>query len=364
MQIALAHNPDRIMLDAPAHPVHKQKMVVDSFSIRAATTAIYTRNEVKIRENVQNAWDAHNPDLGPLLIHLPTTLEPWFSVEDNGRGMSPDDITTLVGGFASTKREKSDQMGGIGIGFLSNFMGGTDVVYVATNNDDTFYVWKVFKDELDDISYTLEHTAPSTKPGTKVTFWVTDDEVGSYTNAAFGYLQYFEPGELECNLDLPPSEITLRGKHFALRHRSNSNTPPTLVIGKLGYRINLPYSIYIQSPALQTMYGDSNGLIVYLPVAQSTVLIEKPGFVTVTLNREELNYNKHTVAVLEDLANKILEELPQHFTHYFDDVKTRWDAAIAYGELTKNQSHLTMKMLNQAPPIWDGEPIKDKYVII
>jgi DNA topoisomerase VI subunit B len=74
------------------------------------TSKIYT-NKVKavIREISTNAWDSHqdagNPD--PFDVHLPTSLEPWFSVRDYGTGISPEQMMTLYTEFFRSTRTES-----------------------------------------------------------------------------------------------------------------------------------------------------------------------------------------------------------------------------------------------------------------
>lgn len=86
---------------------------------------IYTHKvRAVIREISCNAHDAHveagNPD--PFDVHIPTQLEPWFSVRDYGVGLSDDDVRfVFCNTFKSTKQNTNSQIGCLGLGSKSPF---------------------------------------------------------------------------------------------------------------------------------------------------------------------------------------------------------------------------------------------------
>ena len=102
------------------------------FKIQASSKAfdilssnIY-QNKVRavVREISCNAVDAHtaagNPD--PIKVHLPTTLEPHFSVRDFGIGLSDEDVREIFTTyFCSTKTSSNDFVGALGLGSKSPF---------------------------------------------------------------------------------------------------------------------------------------------------------------------------------------------------------------------------------------------------
>ena len=77
-----------------------------------------------VREISCNAVDAHtaagNPD--PIKVHLPTALEPHFSVRDFGIGLSDEDVREIFTTyFCSTKTSSNDFVGALGLGSKSPF---------------------------------------------------------------------------------------------------------------------------------------------------------------------------------------------------------------------------------------------------
>lgn len=95
--------------------------IVDMFADK-----VYTHKErAVIRELSCNAHDSHvmaNTKDIPFNVHLPTTLEPWFSVRDFGTGLSDHEIRTIFAGIGiSTKRNSNEVIGCFGIGSLSPY---------------------------------------------------------------------------------------------------------------------------------------------------------------------------------------------------------------------------------------------------
>ena len=103
-----------------------------------------------IREYSCNAVDSH-VEAGristPFDVHLPNSLEPWFSIRDYGVGLDEQQVRNIFTTyFESTKTETDDLIGGLGLGSKSAFSytdnftivavkGGVKRVYTAFIND-------------------------------------------------------------------------------------------------------------------------------------------------------------------------------------------------------------------------------------
>jgi len=96
-----------------------------SFIVDMFADKVYSHKErAVIRELSCNAHDSHveagNPE--PFDVHLPTSLEPWFSVRDYGTGLSDREIRKNYAGIGiSTKRNSNKTIGCFGIGSLSPY---------------------------------------------------------------------------------------------------------------------------------------------------------------------------------------------------------------------------------------------------
>jgi len=87
---------------------------------------VYSNKErAVIRELACNAHDSHvmaGTEDTPFDVHLPTQLEPWFSLRDYGTGLCDEDIANVYGAIGvSTKRDSNDVIGCFGIGSLSPY---------------------------------------------------------------------------------------------------------------------------------------------------------------------------------------------------------------------------------------------------
>ena len=78
-----------------------------------------------IRELSTNAYDSHvaaGCADRPFEVHLPTSLEPWFSVRDYGVGLSHQQVVNIYTTyFESTKTGSNDFVGALGLGSKSPF---------------------------------------------------------------------------------------------------------------------------------------------------------------------------------------------------------------------------------------------------
>ena len=90
------------------------------------SSSLYSNKEKAIiREISCNAYDANIEACNgnkPIEIHLPNTLEPYFSVKDNGTGLTPEQMTKIYIQYGnSTKTDNNDAIGCLGLGSKSPF---------------------------------------------------------------------------------------------------------------------------------------------------------------------------------------------------------------------------------------------------
>lgn len=107
--------------DTSDYAVGDLAFIVDMFADK-----VYTYKErAIIRELSCNAHDSHvdagNEDTN-FDVHLPTHLEPWFSLRDYGLGLNDKEVRTIFAGIGiSTKRNSNKTIGCFGIGSLSPY---------------------------------------------------------------------------------------------------------------------------------------------------------------------------------------------------------------------------------------------------
>jgi hypothetical protein len=83
----------------------------------------------------------------PFDVHLPTQLEPWFSLRDYGTGLEDDDIANIYGAIGvSTKRDSNEVIGCFGIGSLSPY-SMCDSFTVKSYLNGTVRTYQCMRDE-------------------------------------------------------------------------------------------------------------------------------------------------------------------------------------------------------------------------
>ena len=103
-----------------------------------------------VREPLFNAVDAHT-EAGakdvPVEIHVPTSLESWYSVKDHGVGMSPECVEkTFMCLGESTKRSSNELVGAKGIGSKAP-LAICDMIKVTSVFNGLKSVYTVFMDK-------------------------------------------------------------------------------------------------------------------------------------------------------------------------------------------------------------------------
>lgn len=123
-----------------------------SFIVDMFADKIYTNKELAvIRELSCNAFDSHtisgNTDK-PFDVHLPTSLEPFFSVRDYGTGLSDDEVRNVFAGVGiSTKRDSNSLIGCFGVGSLSPY-AVSDTFVVKSWHNGVVRTYSCYRDEL------------------------------------------------------------------------------------------------------------------------------------------------------------------------------------------------------------------------
>lgn len=262
-----------------------------------------------VRELSCNAMDAHieagTPDL-PFDIHLPDSIEPWFSVKDTGVGMSDENLRTMYTTYGeSTKDESNEMVGAFGLGSKTPFaytdqftvtsiFDGVKRIYVAVMNDDGLPVLM-----LQGESETTEHA------GLEVNVSVRDADYDSFRSAVTKQLQFFavKPNLLnnrqgiefkdfdntdEINIDMDGIRVYNGGY--------NANIKGIWIVqGGVGYPLSLESLGDIKADVksfAQTVH--SKGAILHFPIGQ----------IEVTASREGISY---TDRVIERITKRLTE---------------------------------------------------------
>ena len=338
------------------HGIQKESV----FRIRASAKAfsilssnLYTDKILAIvREVSVNAQDshiaAHNPQ--PFIIHLPNTLEPYFSVKDFGTGLSEEMMETVYTTyFESTKTESNDFTGCLGLGSKTP-MSYTDSFTVISRFDGEKITYNIFLNQNGIPSIARLHQEPTTEHnGLEVVVPVKEKDFNEFRLKAQQIFKRFQnPPEIigNSNYKLEPVTHSMHGEGWALRSPVDeyNQGSAVAVMGSVGYRIVLSDSTLtdIQERALD------------LPVD----LFFKIGEVDVNAGREGLSFDAPTVANIKNRLDSMVIELRDLVSKKFDACTTLWEArCLHYDIFTGEYKPLSSIIKEKNCIIWNGHEL-------
>jgi hypothetical protein len=208
-------------------------------------------NKIKaiIRELSCNAIDSHTAagTTQPFEVHLPTTLEPWFSIRDFGTGLSHDQVTKIYTTyFESTKTESNEFIGALGLGSKSPF-SYTDNFTVTAIQNGRKGIYSAFINDVGVPSIALMgEEAVSESNGVEVKFSVNDRyDFSKFTDEAVKVYRWFPvlPTITGNTINIERVEYETKniipGVHSVKSDRYN-RTSSIAVMGNIAYPIEVP----------------------------------------------------------------------------------------------------------------------------
>ena len=301
------------------------KLKADPKAFNILSDKIYT-NKVKavIREISTNAYDAHvaagNDE--PFDVHLPTDLEPWFSVRDYGTGLSHEDCMEIYTTyFHSTKTDSNDYVGALGLGSKSPY-SIADSFTVTSWFNGCKRVYSAYKDENDCPQFALLTTDNTDEPnGIEVS--VAASDCYEFEQEAVSVYKFFDKLP-NINIDSVVRNIEDAHKEYKIKTDDFATTTqwgkPTCVMGNVGYRLN---------------HGD----IVHAMSDMEVVLYFNIGDLNFTPGRESLSLDdktKNNVIAKLDLLKEGMKEALQV---KLDACETYYEAKCLYEGVNRQFKH-------------------------
>lgn len=291
-----------------------------SFSIKASGKAfrilsdgLYSDKILAVaRELSCNAYDSHveagKSDV-PFYIHLPTVLEPFFSVRDYGVGLNHEgvlDVYTTY--FESTKTESNDYIGALGLGSKSPF-SYVDTFTINAIKDSVKRVYACFIDDngVPNVSL-LDEDSTKEGNGVEVVLPVNTDDIYSFKEKTEKALEYFKTKpdtNIKLSFDVSDKEPILEGpdwKVFA-SYNYSSNNNCVAKQGMVGYPIKYQ-SISCEVPDDVRRIIKNFNIVIDFPL----------GELEVAASREALSYTEHT-------SNNIVKRLSGIYASIVDSVE-------------------------------------------
>ena len=216
-----------------------------------------------IRELSCNAVDSHiaaGKASTPFDIHLPNSLEPWFSIRDYGTGLSHDQVTNIYTTyFESTKTDSNEFIGALGLGSKSPF-SYTDNFTVTAVKDGSKRIYAAFINDQGVPSIALMSDNDTDEPnGVEVKFSVNDrydfrkfiDEAREvYTHFKLRPVVSGASGFTFTNTEYTDKDI-IPGAHVVKTIYSSG--PSVAIMGNIAYPISIPESDKTLKAELRSM---------------------------------------------------------------------------------------------------------------
>lgn len=284
-----------------------------------------------VREISCNAYDAHRengtPDL-PFEIHLPSIMEPYFSVKDYGIGMNTDTVENVFTSlFVSTKEGSNDSVGAFGLGSKTPF-AYTDTFNVVAIKDGMSRTFTMYKREDGTPIHSLLLEKETTEPnGVEIIMPVNNlNDRTPFARAIARQLHFFKVrpiikgGDYAVDWQDEPTDtdILVKYNNITMFKSGDYRRGVVAIMGPVGYELNFQI--------LKEKLPKHEKIIAWL--ANRVVRIYfNIGDVSVTPSRENLSYDPRTIKAFDKVFDGLLEEITTAFERQFSGFKSPWERA-------------------------------------
>lgn len=278
-----------------------------------------------VRELSCNAVDSHvaagQADL-PFEVHLPTALQPYFSIRDFGTGLSHEQVLNIYTTyFESTKTNSNDFIGALGLGSKSPF-SYTDNFTVIAIKDGKKGVYSAFinNDGVPAVAV-MGQDSTNEMSGVEVKFAVTDrDDFRKFIYEAEQVFRYFKVKPKFTGADVTVNDIeyvtrdVIPNVHQRKGGRWGSGDQNRAIMGNIEYPIDLPRKT---TEVEQLSNIDNNSLDLYFDI----------GEIEFQASREGLQYTEKTVNAIVEKYKAISDVLAEKFAEEAKAISNKWELA-------------------------------------
>lgn len=303
--------------------------------LRMLSSGIYSdKISAFIRELSTNAYDAM-VEAGTIKdntfdVHLPTKLEPWFSIRDKGTGLSTAGMENNFSNFGDgTKAESNVYNGAFGLGSKSPLSYTRDFTIISYyKGQKTFYNYGLNDENIPVLSTAF--TQPSDEPsGLEIQIAINNNDIEEVQRKAELIYRYFDKRP-NTNIEIDYHELPklIEGDGWFLTKpdirkysygNSDVTTPTRVIMGNVIYPI--------------TSNGLSSDSPIY-PMTQIPFVIKvELGDVQMTPSRETLEMTPKTIKFLEDVFKVIMSELSSNLEKKLDQSLCIFDKVISSFDL-------------------------------
>ena len=321
------------------------KQSAKAFSI--LSSGLYSnKHEAILRELGCNAYDSHveagKADV-PFTVHLPTRLNPTFSVRDYGVGLDHDGVINIYTTyFESTKQDSNDYVGCMGLGSKSPF-SYTDNFTVTAIKDGVKRHYTAFINEEGVPSIALMGEDETDEcNGVEVSFAVNDShDMYRFRDEAASVYKWFKikPEITGDEVNIPEIEYAERdvvpGVHIRKNERGYYHDRKSYALmGNVAYPIKLEDvgkddDAAKRKSQIREMF-EQGGLVVEFGI----------GDLDIAASREELSYIQHTLDNIYKRGQEVSDKLGEFIEKELVGAKTKWERTAVLNRLHDSNRHL------------------------
>jgi hypothetical protein len=321
-----------------------------------------------IRELSTNAFDSH-VEAGkrdkPFEVHLPNSLEPFFSIRDYGVGMSADKIEHLYSTyFGSDKTNSNELVGCMGLGSKSPY-AYCDQFTVTSWHNGTQYIYVCLKNEFGIPELNKFGQSASKEPnGVEIKFAVNQKDFDTFKQEAENIYKWFSPhpavkGNSYYKQRILP-KFTLEGDDWKIVTTVGdyySQTVSHAIMGNIAYPIKTEQITNNTSSYNQDRYSIllRNGCYLYFKI----------GELEMTASREDLEYVPKVITAIKNRLDTIIASIGKILSDELAKQKNKWEARIFCGTLqTVYSPELFCLIEKQGHLKFNGEKISTGGIVL
>lgn len=275
------------------------------------------KNKVRaiIRELSCNAVDSHTASGNidkPFEVHLPTSLEPHFSVRDYGTGLSHEEVVNVYTTyFESTKAGSNEFIGALGLGSKSPFSYTNNFSVTAIKGGKkNIYTAYINQNGVPEITLMTSMDSDE-ESGVEVSFSVKNDDFYKFNQEATEVFSVFK-NHPKITGNYRKKELTLEpvceGVDLV---KSYGFDGAHAVMGNIMYPISVP--------------NEDTNLGQYAKLTRNNLIIRFDiGELDIAASREDLSYIPETIEAIKNKLMKISSFLEKNVKEKIDAEKNAW----------------------------------------
>ena len=300
-----------------------------------------------IRELSCNAWDAHqdnNNSKKQFDVELPGRFHPLFRLRDYGPGLSHEDVMDLYVSYGgSTKRERNDQIGALGLGSKSP-LGYTQSFSVVSYHKGHKRVYSVYIGDEDSINPGFPNiaftgqTTTDELDGIEISIPTQEYDYDKWETAARKIYKWFPLLPNFINNDkmvIERPEVKRVIKSISITQEEGGYYSTWNIIqGNICYPLEFSAIDYSYRELFKQMSG-----FITVPI----------GGVTMSPSRESLTYDEPTVKTIEDAFTEFEKVYVESFLKEINEAETYTEAYLLQKEINSSnflkKSELVTKVI-------------------